>query len=100
MFLIWLFFKYFFVTLIIILGLVIAYFIRRVENEKLSSEADKAKQAHQEDVNAWRKEQERKYGPNWYQANRDEQKAEANKARNNQATKLIDYDRRWDSTDP
>ncbi|WP_233610996.1 MULTISPECIES: hypothetical protein [Lactococcus] len=66
----------------------------------MSSEADKAKQAHQEDVNAWRKEQERKYGPNCYQTNRDEQKSEANKARNNQATKLIDYDRRWDSTDP
>jgi len=100
-FLIWLFFKFFFVALIVILGLVIAYFIRRVqENERMSSEADRAKQAHQEDVDAWRKEQERKYGPNWYQANRDEQKSEANNARNNQATKLIDYDRRWDSTDP
>lgn len=34
-FLIWLFFKYFFVALIIILGLVIAYFIRRgQENER------------------------------------------------------------------
>lgn len=42
----------------------------------------------------------KKYGPNWYQENRVEQKAEANKARNNQATKLIDYDRRWDSTGP
>ncbi|WP_251904760.1 hypothetical protein [Lactococcus lactis] len=60
----------------------------------MSSEADRAKQVHQEDVDAWRKEQERKDGPNWYQANRDEQKAEANNARNNQATKLIDYDRR------
>ncbi|MFG7388378.1 DNA-binding protein [Lactococcus lactis] len=100
-FLIWLFFKFFFVALIVILGLLIAYFIRRVqENERISFEADRAKQAHQEDVEAWRKEQERKYGSNWYQANRNEQKAEANNARNNQATKLIDYDRRWDSTDP
>ena len=66
----------------------------------MSSDADRAKQAHQKDGDAWRKEQERKYGPNWYQANRDEQKAEANNARNNQATKLIDYGRRWDSTDP
>ena len=83
-FLIWLFFKFFFVALIVILGLVIAYFIRRVqENERMSSEAERAKQAHQKDVDAWRKEQERKYGPNWYQANRDEQKAEANNARNN-----------------
>lgn len=38
---------------------------------------NRVKQAHQKDVDAWRKEQERKYGPNWYQANRDEQKAEA-----------------------
>ena len=98
---IWLFFKFFFVALIVISGLVIAYFIKRVqENERMSFEADRAKQVHQKDVNAWIKEQERKYGSNWYQANRDEQKAEANKARNNQATKLIDYDRRWDSTDP
>lgn len=73
--------------------------MRRVQ-ERMSSEADKVKQAHQENVNAWRKEQERKYGSNWYQANRDEQNAEANKARNNQATKLIDYGRLWDSTDP
>ena len=64
-FLIWLFFKSFFVALIVILGLVIAYFIRRIqENERMSSEADRAKQAHQNDVNAWRKEQERKYDPN------------------------------------
>lgn len=46
------------------------------------------------------KSKREKYGPNWYQANRDEQKAEANNSRDNQATKLIDYDRRWDSTDP
>jgi hypothetical protein len=36
----------------------------------------------------------------WYQINGNEQKVEMNKARNNQATKLIDYDRCWDSTDP
>ncbi|OAZ16553.1 hypothetical protein V425_07335 [Lactococcus lactis RTB018] len=30
-FLIWLFFKFFFVALIVILGLIIAYFIRRVQ---------------------------------------------------------------------
>ncbi len=43
-FLIWLFFKFFFVALIVILGLVIAYFIRKVqENERMSSEADRAK---------------------------------------------------------
>ena len=60
-FLIWLFFKFLFVALIVILGLLIAYFIRRVqENERMSSEADREKQAHQEDVDAWRKEQERK----------------------------------------
>ena len=48
-FLIWLFFKFFFVALIVILGLVIAYFIRSVkENERMSSEAVKSKQAHQE----------------------------------------------------
>lgn len=29
----------------------------------MSSEADRVKQAHQEDVDAWKKEQERKYGP-------------------------------------
>lgn len=63
-FLIWLFFKFFFVALIVILGLIIAYFIRRVqEDERMSSEADRVKQAHKEDVDAWRKEQERKYGP-------------------------------------
>lgn len=38
----------------------------------MSSEADKAKQAHQEDVNARRKEQ---------------------------VSKLIDYDKSWDSID-
>ncbi|MDT2874317.1 hypothetical protein P7H94_06025 [Lactococcus lactis] len=46
-FLIWLFFKFFFVALIVILGLIIAYFIRRVqEDERMSSEADRVKQAH------------------------------------------------------
>ncbi|GAA3259648.1 hypothetical protein LMG8520_0543 [Lactococcus lactis subsp. lactis] len=41
------FFKYFFVSLIIILGIVTAYFIIRVqENERKFSEVDKAKQTH------------------------------------------------------
>ncbi|QDK71894.1 J domain-containing protein [Lactococcus protaetiae] len=66
----------------------------------MSVEEDKAKQAHQEKVNAWRKEQERKYGSNWYHANRDEKQTRAEKSKDSQTTKLIDYDRRWDSTNP